>query len=101
MKVRYVPSIVRLTVPASDTPITTAEQHATSTDTELGKKRTNGGGVVAWNGLFVISIRGRDGLGNILLEGNVFEPIEVRFVCIICWMVSEVRFRYGGELYLE
>ena len=49
-------------------------------DTELGKKRANGGGVVAWDGPLVVSIRGRgDGLENRLLEGDALEPVGVRF----------------------
>jgi len=69
-------------------------------DTELSKELANGGGVVAWNGLFVVSIRGRDGLGNRPLEGDVLEPIEIRFVCIICWIVSEVRDLAWPQTYL-
>ena len=90
LKLGHVPSIVRLTVLTSNTPISAAKQHTGSTDTELGKKLTNGGGVVAWDSLFVLSIRGRgDYLGNRLLEGDVFEPIEVRFVCI--YLLDSVR----------
>jgi len=89
LKLGHVPSIVRLTVPTPNTPISAAKQHTASMDTELSKKRTNNGGVVAWDSLFVVSIRGRDCLRNRLLEGDVFEPIDVRFVCVIFLIVSE------------
>ena len=91
MKLGHVPSIVRLTVPTSNTPISAAKQHTASADTELGKKSANDGSVVARDGLLVVSIRGRDCLRNRLLEGDVFEPIEVWFVYIICWIVSEMK----------
>ena len=90
LKLRHVPPIVRLAVSTSNTPISAAKQYTASTDAELGKKLANGGGVVVWDGLLVVSIRGRDGLGNCLLVGEVLQPIEVRFVCVICWIVSEV-----------
>jgi len=97
LKLGHVPSIVRLTIPTSNTPIPAAKQHATSTDTELGKKRANGGGVVAWDGLLVLSIRGRDCLGNRPLLGDVFEPIDVRFVRVICLIASEAMEDWQGR----
>ena len=103
MKSGHVPSIVRLTVlgPTTNTKITGAKQYTASTDAELGKKLANGGGVVAWDRLLVVSIRGRDGLGNCLLVGEVLQPIEVRFVCVICWIVSEMKDLAGSQTYLE
>ena len=91
MKLGHVPSIVRLTISTSNTPISAAKQHTASADTELGKKRANDGSVVARDGLLVVTIRGRDCPRNRPLEGDVFEPIEVRFVYIICWIVSEMK----------
>ena len=96
MKLRHVPPIVRLTIPTSNTPISAAKQHTAPAGTELGKKRANDGSVVAWDGLLVVSIGGRDGLGNRPLEGDVFEQIEVRFVCVICLMPSDaMKNRHG------
>jgi len=97
LKLGHVPSIVRLTIPTSNTPIPAAKQHTASTDTELGEKRANSGGVVAWDGLLVLSIRGRDCLGNRLLEGDVFEPIDVRFVRVICLIASKAMEDWQGH----
>ena len=36
----------------------------------------------------MISVRGRDGLGNLRLSGDIFEPIKVRFVCIGCGILG-------------
>ena len=96
MKLGHVPSIVRLTISTSNTPISAAKQHTASTDTELGKKRANDGSVVARDGLLVVPIRGRDCLRNRLLEGDVFEPIDVRFVRVICLIASEAMEDWQG-----
>ena len=86
MKLGHVPLTVRptVTVPTSNTPISAVKQHTGSTDAELGKKRANGGSVVAWDGPLVVPIRCRSGgLGSRPLGGDALDPIEVRFVCII------------------
>jgi len=81
---RHVLSIVRLAIPTSDAIITASKQHATSTDTKLGKHVTDSGCGVLWDGLFMLSIRGSEGLGNRRFTKNGVEPLEVRLVTVDC-----------------
>ena len=84
MELRHVPSVVRRAIPAPNTKITAAEQHTASTDTELSVQRADCDGVVVRNSLFVVSVRGCDGLREVEFKCGVFEPVEVRFVCVVC-----------------
>jgi len=95
---RLVLSIVRLafTSGTPNAPITATEQETGPSGTELSKHRADRVGVVARNRLLVISVRGRDGLGNLRLSGHVFEPIKVRFVCIGCGVLG-IRFHHEDE----
>lgn len=78
--------VVRFAIlrPASNARIAAAKQQASSTDTKLSKHIADAGSVVTRNGLLVISVRGRDGLGKVLFSGDSFQPVEVRFVFVCC-----------------
>ena len=84
MELHHVPPIVSLTIPPPNTEITGTKQHARSTGTELSEHRADGDGIVAWNGLFIVSIGGGDGLGKLRLKRNIFNPIEVWFISVVC-----------------
>ena len=83
---RYVCSVVRLAITTSNTPIAAAKQYGAPTCTKLGKHAADSGGIFVWNGLFVVSVRGCDGLGDRRFTGDGFEPVEVRFVGVVCWI---------------
>ena len=85
LEYRQIFSIVRHAIPTSDTPITASKHDATSPDTKLGEHVADGGGIVLWHGLFVLSVRGRESLGNRRFTREGFEPVEVRLVVVFCW----------------